>query len=77
MKDRPDMRHILKFAKYPVMFIAGIDDKRIPSDRIEEHARLPLHSEFHLLENTGHMGFIEAKTETLGMCRNFTRKCLT
>jgi pimeloyl-ACP methyl ester carboxylesterase len=61
MKDRTEREIILKFAPYPVLFIAGKHDKLIPWEKTEEQSLMPRHSTFVILENAGHMGQIEDK----------------
>lgn len=75
MKERPDSLTLLKSFDKPILFIAGKQDKRIPTDIIIKQAALPHHSEFLLLEDVGHMGFIEAKDTTLKVLRDFANRC--
>lgn len=74
MRDRSDKIELLLNAEVPVLFIAGKEDKRIPVQNIMAQAILPKHSEVLLLGNVGHMGFIEAREETLDMLTCFVRK---
>ncbi len=74
MKDRPSYLDLLIKADYPVLFIAGKHDSRIPVDKILAQALLPPHSEVLLLAQAGHMGFIEAFKETLGAIRYFAER---
>lgn len=71
MKERESKLYVLSAAKFPVLFIAGKDDKRIPPEEIFKQALLPGHSEILLLGNTGHMGYIEEKQKTLYRIRTF------
>ncbi|RLD60295.1 MAG: alpha/beta hydrolase [Bacteroidetes bacterium] len=75
MKSRTGKFDLLEKTNVPVLFIAGKKDKRIPADTIMQQALLPHHSEVLLLENVGHMGYIEAKKETLESLRCFVNKC--
>jgi pimeloyl-ACP methyl ester carboxylesterase len=75
MKERSDARLMLKKFHKPVLFIAGKRDKRISSSTVLEQAGLPFHSEVLLLENVGHMGFIEAKEITLDVLKTFSHRC--
>jgi len=65
MKFRTGKEHVLKNAGFPVLFIIGKDDSRIPMELIMEQITLPKHSEILILEGTGHMGFIEARKQTM------------
>lgn len=74
MRDRPSRLDVLLNATYPVLFIAGKHDSRIPIDKILAQAMLPLHSEMLILGNVGHMGYIEAKHITLQTIEKFAEK---
>lgn len=76
MMERDDNRPFLQETTIPVLFIAGKADSKIPVALILEQAALPRHAEVLLLENTGHMGFIEAPTQTVNTIRCFAEKIL-
>jgi pimeloyl-ACP methyl ester carboxylesterase len=65
MKARPDRTEILKNTDKPVLFIIGMKDNFIPSDAARKQAELSDKIETVELKNSGHMGFIEEKTEAL------------
>jgi pimeloyl-ACP methyl ester carboxylesterase len=71
MRSRPIRTDLLKLTKLPVIFIIGEQDSRIPADLALEQADLPIHSNTLVLPNAGHMGYIEAKNETMEFIRNF------
>jgi pimeloyl-ACP methyl ester carboxylesterase len=71
MKIRQDGRDVLFAASYPVMFIGGQKDNRIPFESIRELAGIPETSYSLFLKNSGHMGYLEARDETLGFVRFF------
>ena len=75
MKTRTSKLGLLNKTNVPVLFIAGKKDKRIPANTIMEQALLPYHSEVLLLGNVGHMGYIEARNETLESLQCFAKKC--
>jgi pimeloyl-ACP methyl ester carboxylesterase len=75
MKIRRNREIILKFAKYPVLFIAGKRDAVIPFASMEKQSQLPKKSKLLALERVGHMGFLEAKEITLKKLRAFTGGC--
>jgi pimeloyl-ACP methyl ester carboxylesterase len=65
MIERPDNIGFLKHAHFPVFYFAGSEDKSIPLNQLrEEWEKLPA-SRITIVENTGHMGHIEAKAEAL------------
>lgn len=59
MRERDNREVVLRFAPYPVMIIAGKDDQVIPVGVAEKQSKLPEKSDYVLLENSGHMGFLE------------------
>lgn len=75
MKNRKDYTDTLKNIKCPVLFIIGKQDKRIPLEAIKNQIFLPACSFSLILENTGHMGYIEEKHLTLKQIRNFIEIC--
>jgi len=74
MKLRTDKLNFLAKAAYPIMFIAGKKDSRIPIENIIEQAKLPKHSELIMLSEVGHMGFIEARAKTEQIIQSFARR---
>jgi pimeloyl-ACP methyl ester carboxylesterase len=71
MRDRKDMKELLTKVDFPVLFIIGKQDSRIAIDTILPQIVLPKHSEALILEGVGHMGFIEARKETLRSLSHF------
>ena len=74
MKLRDTKLHVLADLYKPVLFILGKKDSRVDIQQAMKQAILPDHSEVLLL-NVGHMGYIEAKDETLFTVRSFAEKC--
>jgi len=74
MKARPDRRDVLKVSADPVLVIAGLKDYYIPFDVYEQHFTLAPDTEVVVLENSGHMGFIEEKDKSLEGVRHFLNK---
>lgn len=74
MKKREAKLEVLKALNVPVLFIFGKKDKRMNLQSAMEQAQLPKHAEVLLLE-TGHMGYIEARNETLFTLKAFAEKC--
>ncbi|MFO8128986.1 MAG: alpha/beta hydrolase [Bacteroidales bacterium] len=71
MKRRTDKRDVLENAGFPVLFIAGKKDSRIPLDLLLDQVVKPGHAEMLLLANVGHMGFIESRKHTLKAIKGF------
>lgn len=74
MKARPDRRDVLKNSTDPLLIIAGKKDYYIPFEVYEQHFNLAPETEILLLENSGHMGFIEEKDKSLEGVRRFLKK---
>jgi len=74
MKSRPDRRRVLKESSVPVLIIAGRKDNYIPFDIYEEHFGLAPYHDILVLENSGHMGFIEEKDKALDGILKFLKK---
>jgi pimeloyl-ACP methyl ester carboxylesterase len=76
MRERENRMNVLKNAKCPVLFIFGRHDKRLPVPLALEQAVLPYTSDIYILGNASHMGFIEARNETLIAIQAFAKKYL-
>ncbi len=75
MKARPDRSKILKATKIPVQYIIGEKDNFIPMNILNK-LQLPDNSEVVVLENSGHMGFIEDRGNVLNAIIDFVNKDL-
>jgi pimeloyl-ACP methyl ester carboxylesterase len=75
MKNRKDREIILRFAQYPVLFIFGKKDKIFKLETVLPQTETPADKEVLILENAGHMGFYEAKDETLNAIIRFANRC--
>ncbi|MBA3900501.1 MAG: alpha/beta hydrolase [Bacteroidetes bacterium] len=73
MKERREREIILRFSTYPVSFIIGRHDPVVPFEKIMEQVELPSNAMYHVLEETAHMGFIEAKEECYEMISDFAK----
>ncbi len=74
MKLRTDKLNVLIDIDVPKLFIAGKQDNRVNLQQLMAQAMLCNHVDILIL-NIGHMGYIEARNETLASIRNFTEKC--
>jgi pimeloyl-ACP methyl ester carboxylesterase len=74
MKARPDRRDVLKTSTDPVLIIAGRKDNYIPFGVYEQHFELARDTTVIILENSGHMGFIEERDKSLKGVRKFLEK---
>jgi pimeloyl-ACP methyl ester carboxylesterase len=64
MAQRPDRRAVLEKATYPVLFIAGKDDRAVPPEKTHEESLLPDYCTVLWLAGVGHLGFIERPADT-------------
>ncbi len=76
MKSRKCHKSLLGTFDFPVLFIAGKKDSRIPFEKVMEQAGLPKHSELLALNDVGHMGYLEASETVLEVIRDFCRRVL-
>ncbi|MDD3737851.1 MAG: alpha/beta hydrolase [Lentimicrobiaceae bacterium] len=75
IRDRKDSLDLLLLAEMPILFIIGKQDARMSYDRLFAQAILPSHSEILLLEDVGHMGYIEAPEVTFKAIKHFALRC--
>jgi pimeloyl-ACP methyl ester carboxylesterase len=74
MMNRPDLSESLKKTHVPFLYILGKKDNYIDFKTVVPKIKMPVKSELHVLENSGHMGFIEEKTESINILINFIQK---
>lgn len=74
MKSRPERKRVLVESNVPVMIIAGKKDNYIPFSLYQQHFNLAKQTDVLILENSGHMGFIEEKEKSLKGIRKFLDK---
>ena len=77
MKIRPDRQTLLKETLVPVLFILGKKDNYIPYDIMYGVAQRSVLGEALLLENSGHMGFIEEPGMCLEALKSFIQQYST
>lgn len=75
MRARSSSLGLLTEAPYPVLIIAGKQDSRIPLQKSLSLMALPPHCEALILDNTGHMGFVEQPAKTVSALIGFTKRC--
>lgn len=75
MRDRSDSSDFAKETEVPFLFIMGKKDNSVPFDKNFPMLSFPKKSFALLLENVAHMGFIEARAETLFEIQSFVRYC--
>jgi pimeloyl-ACP methyl ester carboxylesterase len=75
MRERCSQLDCLSSISSPVLFIFGKHDGRMPYNQLMAQAMIPSHSEILLLDDVGHMGFIEAPDKTLQALKHFALRC--
>ncbi len=75
MRDRKDSLGLLKKMDFPVFFVIGKQDSRIPVEKILPQLSLPAHAEAIILDKTGHMGFMETPGKTFPAVGDFLKRC--
>ncbi|MCK9613546.1 MAG: alpha/beta hydrolase [Bacteroidales bacterium] len=76
MAERNDCTHILKGAAFPVLFIAGKKDTRVPFEKVLEQIAMPENCTALLLGGVAHMGYFEAKEETFDAIKTFVERSI-
>jgi pimeloyl-ACP methyl ester carboxylesterase len=64
MKQRPDRSHVMVMKDIPILLIGGKKDNYIPVEVFFRLTEMAPHASSLLLENSGHMGFIEEPEQT-------------
>jgi len=75
MRERTGSLPYLFTTETPVLFIIGKQDPRLSYNVVLAQALIPAHSEVLMLDNVGHMGYLEAPRQTMQTIRHFALKC--
>jgi pimeloyl-ACP methyl ester carboxylesterase len=76
MRDRERHLDTLENLKVAVYFIIGKQDSKIPLETILPQLKLPANCEALIMDEVGHMGFIEAKEKTFLSLEHFLERNL-
>lgn len=74
MRDREDRIGFLKKLEIPVFFIIGKQDSRIPFKKIISQLEAPQNCEALIVDDVGHMGFIESEDLTFSAIEHFVER---
>jgi pimeloyl-ACP methyl ester carboxylesterase len=74
MMARPSRIDIVEEGKVPFLWILGALDNHINCGLIQQKVKLPVNSEVVILNNSGHMGFIEEEDMSLKAVEDFAKK---
>ncbi|MDR1848277.1 MAG: alpha/beta fold hydrolase [Bacteroidales bacterium] len=77
MAHRTSKINVLSESTYPVLFILGKQDTRIPVELAFAQAMLPAHSEVLLLHDVGHMAHVELREVVRKRLWSFVIMCYT
>ncbi len=75
MKDRPVRDVILHYADYPILFIVGKYDNILPMQSLLDQSKICKRPHTLLLEESGHMGFLEQPDTCIKELKKFARIC--
>lgn len=76
MRDRDGGFDVVMNASFPIFFIIGKNDTKMPYEKIMAQSMLANHAEILLLSNVGHMGMIEAPEKVFPAIRDFCKRNL-
>jgi len=73
MMLRPSRLSVVEEGKVPFLWILGALDNYIPCDIMKTKVRLPGNASLVILDNSGHMGFIEEQDRSVSIVKDFIR----
>lgn len=74
MITRPSRQSVLEQGQVPLLWLLGRDDLYFSPGEALQETRLPVNAEVAILENSGHMGFIEETEKSAGLIAGFIRR---
>jgi pimeloyl-ACP methyl ester carboxylesterase len=74
MMTRPSRLSVMEEGKVPGLWILGRMDNYIPCDAIQKRVKLPSNARVVVLEESGHLGFIEEEHKSLEVLTGFVEK---
>lgn len=75
MMIRPDRTNVIVNSNFPVFFIIGRKDRILNADDLLKISRGCSRASVCILENAGHLGFVEGKQEVIVRLMRFARRC--
>jgi len=76
MMKRPLRLRLMEEGKVPCLWILGAMDNYINCESMKIRVNLPPNAELVILENSGHMGFIEEEERSLEIIKSFSGKLI-
>ncbi len=74
MMIRPSRLSLMEQGKVPCLWILGMMDNYIPCELIQTRVNLPSNAKTIILSNSGHMGFIEERENSLKAITDFVNQ---
>jgi len=74
MITRPSRKSLVESGRVPLLWILGRDDLYFSPEKALRDTRLPQNAETVILENSGHLGFIEETERSAMLISGFTRR---
>lgn len=71
MMIRPSRLSVMEEGRVPCLWILGKMDNYIPCEIIQSKVKLPSNAKVVILENSGHMGFIEEEDRSVKIVKEF------
>jgi len=71
MIARPSRKHVLEEGRVPLLWLLGRDDLYFTPEKALRDTMLPQNAEVVILENSGHLGFIEETEKSAGLITGF------
>ncbi|MFH0842980.1 MAG: alpha/beta hydrolase [Bacteroidota bacterium] len=77
---RPSRVHVMESGKVPCLWILGTKDNYINYEAVRKKVSLPANAKLEILQNSGHIGFIEEENLSLSIIKSFVGRlhdCMT
>jgi len=74
MIARPSRLTLMESGKIPLLWILGASDNLINCEAVQSKVNIPGNAEIVVLQNSGHMGFIEEEDRSVKVITEFVRK---
>jgi pimeloyl-ACP methyl ester carboxylesterase len=71
MKNRPSRVHLMEEGLVPCLWILGALDNYIKFDSVKSSVKLPGNARLVVLQNSGHLGFIEERVKSVKAVSDF------
>lgn len=71
MMARPSRLALMEEGKVPCLWILGRKDNYLNCDAVQQKVKLPSNAKLAILENSGHLGFIEEEERSLKLISDF------